>query len=347
MRKIIASVLALLLVVAMPVSALMEESYTASVIAATETAVLAPFGGQVDDFDLRVGDALLQGDTLLSLSTTKVYAPASGTVNALNARMGDNSQYVSARYGALLTIQPEYKYTIAATTSGAYNKDKNKYIYGGEHVYLVSSDDKSRTGEGVITSVSGSSYTVELLKNNLELNETVNIYREAGHDAESRIGKGKTARITPLEITADGSILRIHVAEGEQVSRGQLLLEMVSGSLDAFEAVEPTIKAPFAGAVSAINVVAGQTVSKDDVLATLVPLTALTVEMLIPEDDVLAMEAGRSVSIEFDALGQERVQGTIESIAMLPDANGDYPAYVEFAATEGIRIGMSATVYVE
>ena len=98
--------------------------------------VLAPFGGVMDEVNVRVGDRVQPGQALASIQTTRVYADVEGKISGVFGREGDATEGVSERYGGVLFIEPTNKYTIAASTEKAYNRSENKFVHVGETVYL-------------------------------------------------------------------------------------------------------------------------------------------------------------------------------------------------------------------
>ena len=153
--------------------------------------IRAPFGGILEDSPLRVGDRVTAGETLFTLETVKVYAPFDGTVRGLRAQPGDAAADLISRYGALCYLEPVGKYTVSANTSNAYDSSSlhngNRYLNEGETVYLRSSEDNDRTGTGIITTVSGSSFEVEVQSGNLDLSDKVTIYRDEAFSTVHRI----------------------------------------------------------------------------------------------------------------------------------------------------------------
>ena len=68
---------------------LADTSYQGTVTSGNLLLVQAPFGGKVTDIRVRVGDLVMEGDTLAGISTTPVYAPIEGTVTGLYITEGD------------------------------------------------------------------------------------------------------------------------------------------------------------------------------------------------------------------------------------------------------------------
>lgn len=360
MKKIVVLLIALSLVLT-SVPALAESpsntvSYSGKVAYRATRTVTAPFGGNLEDFTLRVGDTVKVGDPLFTLSTTKVYAPFDGTVRGVQAKAGDEAAKVADRYGALLYVEPVGKYTVSATTANAYksdsNNNENRYLNEGETVYLRSSDDNDRTGVGVITKVDGRSFTVEVRESNLNMEDTVSIYRDAEFSNAKRLASyAKVQRAEPAAITADGSVLKCLVSEGTSVKRGDVLLEMVSGTLDALQPMDATVLSPVDGVIVGLPKAAGSALNQRDVLATLYANTDLWVRFDVDESDLDTVTVGAKTRIELDALaGRDAMEGTVVSIATIPgteSGEATYTAYVEVAGAENLRDGMSVSVYLQ
>ena len=360
MKKIFAILLALGMTLA-AVPSLAEAApeaagYSGKVDYRTAITVQAPFGGILQDYALRVGDTVKAGETLFALSTTKVYAPIDGTVRGLQAQAGDDAAAVAARYGALLSIEPAGRYTVSANTSRAYNSsdlnNTNRYLNEGETVYLRSSDDDDRIGEGVITSVDGRNFTVEVRQSNLNLEETTSIYRDAAFTTEQRLASyARVSKAPAVQVTGEGSVLSIAVTEGQSVKRGDLLFTTVTGALDGLAATSDTVTAPVDCVLLTLPSAAGTTVSKNDVLATLYAADDLWVTFDVDESDLATITQGSKVSVKADAVAQwPAIDGTVVSISALntgTDDTAQYTAYVALDSVDNLRVGMNVSVYLQ
>lgn len=207
-------------------------TFTGSVTTAYTREIYAPIGGTVESVNVMAGQAVQAGDTLVTLATEKVYAAESGTVTGVFGQPGDSAETISERYGAILYIEGESVYTISASTENAYNVTANKFVHVGESVYLSCCSDGSHTGTGVITSIEGTDYAVEVRSGAFLVGETVSVYRGGSAVTANRIGRGALNRKSPTAVTAQGSIAVLHVSDGDHVERGDLLLETLSGSFD-------------------------------------------------------------------------------------------------------------------
>ena len=189
------------------------------------------FSGTVAAVSGESGQRIGAEDVLLRLSTTKVYAEEAGTITGVFGQPGDNTGTVAEKYGAVMYLEGESVYTISASTDNAYNSTSTRFIHAGEEVYLQCYSDGSHTGQGVVTSIDGTDYTVRVTSGEFLIGETVSIYRGQSAAASRRIGRGTLHRSNPTAITGSGSIVSFSVSAGDTVARGELLFETLDGCL--------------------------------------------------------------------------------------------------------------------
>ena len=356
MKKLLSLLLALLCCLT-PCAALADVSFDGSVVSGGATSVRAPFGGVVTSVSVQAGDRVEAGDAVAEVETTKVYAPEAGTVTGLFVQPGDNAETVAARYGAALYIAPEHKYSISADIEKAYNDSANKYVNIGETVYIACTSDSDHTAVGVIVAAEGTTYTVETTSGELMMEETVNIYRSSERNSSSRIGRGTVSRTSEVAVSATGSVVALHVSDGDTVERGQLLFETVSGDLDGLYATGSTIVSTVSGVVASVNASAGATLNKGDTVLSVYPDDSLEIEIDVEEYDLASIDVGDEVTIRFnwDENGDHDAQGSVRAISFLPEtaeagaeASSDaiYNAYVTFTPDESTRLGMTVIVTV-
>ncbi len=178
-------------------------------------------------------------------------------MTGLFIQTGDNVESVSTRYGAALYIAPENKYSISADIEKAYNDSANKYVNIGETVYISCTSDGAHTAVGEIVAAEGTTYTVETTSGELMMEETVNIYRSSEYTSSSRIGRGTVSRTAEIAVTGTGSVVALHVSDGDTVERGQLLFETVTGDLDGLYATGNEIVSEISGVVASVSASAG------------------------------------------------------------------------------------------
>ncbi len=330
-----------------------EMAYEGTIVVQDSVPVTAPYGGRVAQVAARKGDLVQEGDVIAQIATTPVYAPLEGTVSGIYAAEGDSAASITERYGAVLYIEPLHKYKISATTDKAYNSSETKYIHLGETVYLSCTADGSHYGTGIVTALTDSGYTVEVTGGEFYMSEKVGIYRQSDYAKESCIGRGTVGRTSPVAVKESGSILKIHVENGDFVERGELLYETVSGDLDGLYAPQGSITAPFTGIVASVDTAAGSNVNKNDTLLKLYPVSAMQICFSLPESDLTSLSVGDPVTVEFDWTNEDTTvtSGTIASISHIGEAESEnssnilYKAYVNFEPIGDIRLGMNTTLY--
>lgn len=354
-KKLIALGLSLLML--LPAFAMAEEELEGSVVAGDTITVTAPYGGTIQSISLREGALINAGDAVATIQTTKVLAPEDGTVRGIFAQEGDSVDNATIMY-----IAPVSKYTISCTIDKAYDSIDTKYVRIGETVYIKNKRDGTYEAVGTITSVDGSSYTVQTSAGELYMEDTVYIYRDADYDTDSRIGSGTVSRTSELSISGTGSLLKLYVQDGEEVERGQLLCETVEGTLDALAAYSDTITCDVSGVIAEINTSAGQKVSKGDVLMTVYTPDSYQIEFSIDEDLLTAVQVGDTVNIVFNWKEDsgETIQGTVTGISYISEDSSSgttdesggsstssatkYTGYIAFQPDDTVRLGMSVTI---
>lgn len=358
MKKSFRKWLSLALVAALSLlaqGALAESLSLEGTVAASEaTVIYAPIGGMVAEVMVQAGQHVNEGDVLAVLETTKVYAEEAGTIAGVFGQPGDAAETVSDRYGAVMYIEGACVYTISASTNNAYNTEANKFVHTGEEVYLSCYSDASHTGTGVVTSVSGTDFTVEVLSGTFLIGESVNVFRGDKAASSQRIGRGTLSRRAPTAVTASGSIVSVAVQDGSYVKKGDLLLETLDGAFDGLYMSGKEIRAAVSGVVAQIGMEEGAQIEKGAAVATLYPDGAMRVESKTPETDLSNIHAGDAVSVEllWNEDSGKVYPGIVTMISAIAEESqqesGDetvyYAVYVDFTPDENTRYGMRAVI---
>lgn len=346
MKKICtALLLALTLIPAMA----MADAYSISgqIKAGQTMTVLAPYSGVVDDFTAEEGDALAAGDALFSIRSTPVYAQYDGVVTGVFAQPGDNAASVQERYGALCYTERDFVYAADCTTTGSDSANENKIVHVGETVYIRSSNNNKRTGVAVVTGVSGKSYTLDVIsEQDMRLSEPIKVFRSESRTNASCIGTGHLERIDPSPVTAEGYVLAVHVQNGQQISRGDLLFEIVPDALEGMKGGSSVVSMPADGVLLSIAAASGTQIAKDEPMATYCPQSAMRLVCEVGEDDLPSFAVGDVLQVTLDAYPNEEIKGTIVKIASVgteQGANDDFNVTIELEDTSLVRIGMNAT----
>lgn len=355
MKKMLALLLAAALLT--PLCALAEDVQTPAVSSVTANAVAesenvykitAPYSGVLLPFDLETGDQVLAGDALFSLDTVKVYAPVDGTLQAVFADPGDLCEDVTALYGMIACIERALPQVADASTSGAYNDEDNRLIHVGETVYFYQTNDKDNEGEGRVTAVNGSDYTVELTAGDFENGDNIKIYRDEKMGTKSCIGSGTIERAADVAVSGTGRVLSCAVQPGQTVRKGQLLFEL-SGQDAQADVTGATVTASHAGAVElAAGVSSGQQVYKGQLLASIHDLDVMNVVAEVDEMDLERVHVGDTLTVVFDCQPQEEVSGTVTDISLIGNAKQNatyYDVTISISTSWQVLPGMNATVW--
>ena len=322
-------------------------SFDGKVTAAYTHEVYAESSAIVENVSVSEGDSVTQGDAVAQLRTTRVYAEQDGTVCAVFGQEGVSADTVTQNYGAAIYMEGHVIYTISASTASAYDSVETKLVHAGETVYLRSRSEESRVGKGVITTIEGSDYQISVTEGDFLIGENVNVYRSAAYADEQRIGKGSVERTAPIAVSGTGRIVSIAVQAGDEVKRGDLLMETLEGSGST-----AVISAGFSGVVAQLNMAQGTAIAENDVAAVIWPYEAMQVEAAVNECDLAYLTPGDTVALQFDwnADSGETVRGTVQSISRMADADSEdtaFTAYIAFEPTDAVRYGMNVTVTVQ
>jgi HlyD family secretion protein len=171
-------------------------------------------------------------------------------------------------------------------------------------------------------------------------------YREA-QDALDELLEGADAlEVKLMQQDIEAAAVDIEAAEVD-IEAAQLSLEEARSNLE-----EATLRAPFAGAVTQVNLDVGEPASSGEVvlvLATLDQLRARTVDLT--ELDVAQVTEGQTALVTVDALPGTELEGHVLRIGLQSeDYRGDvtYPVYVALDnAPPELRWGMTALVEIE
>ena len=318
-----------------------------TVIAADTVQVYAPIGGTVDAVAAEAGQTVAADDVLFSFRTTKVYAAADGTVTGVFGEPGDSASAVADRYGAVLYIEEGSVYSVSASTDNAYNATATKFVHVGETVYLQCRSNTSRTGVGTITAINGTGYTVKVTEGSFIPGDTVYLYRDAGYTGSQKVGQGTVSRVSPTAVTASGAIVRIAVKDGDKVKKGDLLIETLDGTFDAYYMTGTDVTAGADGVLGSISAAKGGSVQGGASVAVIWTTGTMRVDTAVPEDSRGDIKAGDKVLVELEADESVSYEGTVVLVSALAEDRGGEAVYrvlVDFTPDSRVTFGMSVLV---
>ena len=303
-----------------------------------------------------------------------VEAPISGKITGINARVGDvignNSPIATIENVSTLVLteyySDEYAGMIYAGMSASVSLADQMLIANGT-VKEVSS--LKRTSE---TGVSCFAVTVQV-KNpgSLVVGDTATcwlnssggtiyptILDEEGLEASER---------KPIYRGVSGEVSKIYAENNETVSKGQLILEMKSDTLDdnildasdslrdAELALENqhdmlenyTIKAPIDGTIVEKIYKEGENAEVGKVLCTILDLSTLSITLNVDELDIKSLAVGQRATVTADAVPGKVYDGVITEIGingLAGEGVTTYPVTVQIDKPEGLLPGMNADV---
>ena len=317
-----------------------------NVAAAAWEDLTAPWSGTLLDFDLEPGDNVQEGALLFRLQTRTLRAPQNGTVTAVFAEAGSDAAAVQLRYGALAAIETENPYIIEASASSAYNKSKNRELHIGETLYFKSTTGDKDDGSGRVVSVTGETYTVEILDGDFSTRENLSLYRSDEYTSTDKVGNGPVRRRDPILITGSGRIEQTLIRTGDRVSADDPLFVLLSA--DADPGAESGIVSPCKGILASVAVQPGQQVWKGQLLARIYHSDQLEVIADVDEMDTGRIRIGDVCPVLLDMDEQTVLKGRVTEISGLGFTRQNAAYFqVHFALENSgsLPIGASASVY--
>lgn len=269
----------LALLAAAPASAFVWQG---TVTARETLEIRAGADGVLESFDLKVGQAVTEGETVGAIRKTMLFAPVDGTVTAVYAREGEKPDG-----GLVLTIEPTSLYTVYCSVKKAKRSVDNTLVHGGDRVWIRCSQDGSHRAMGRIILVDGDEYRVEVQGGDLFVGESVFVYREGSYSDSDLIGTGTVLQTAAVKCETDGVVLSLSVSAGERVERGQLLCCAAST-----EKTEVTSRV--SGWVTELSAQEGDSVKEEATLARVATQTRVNVTADL--SDRAALRAGTALS---------------------------------------------------
>jgi len=350
MKKCFSLLLALSLLAASPALAaddLTGRPIADGVVAAVDfTDVTAPYSGTLTSFTVESGDVVAQGDALFGYVTNDVYATESGVVKAVFIKPGDDATAVTKRYGAVIGIEQDAGYQVAASTTGAASDNENKILHLGETLYFKTTGSNGDEGSGRVTEVSGKEYSVDVENGDFNLNAAVTLYRDDEYTSKSCVGKGTVSRRDPLLVAGAGRVTNVYVSEGDPVQKGDRLASFVSADATPDDYAD-TVECPAAGVVKSVAVAAGQQVWKGEVLCRVDLTENIEVVADVDEVDLGDLQVGDILPVTLDLDEDRVINGTVTQISALgvTKQNAAYFAVHASIPAGSAPLGASASLY--
>lgn len=307
------------------------EVYVGVTAEISEIPVCADADGLLAAVFKTVGSEVEAGELLAEYQTDRVFAAQDGTVAIVHASEGERVS------GMALEIMPAEKYKIYCSAKNAYPSPECMLVHNGERVYVQCTVNGTHRGIGVIAGVDGQEYSVLTVGGEFLVGETVYLYRDEAFSIKQRVGIGTVVQNETEKYAAEGTIIGMFVRAGEEVERGQLMYETVSGA-------ETGVRSGVSGIIKSVAA-AGETVRNGQVVATVVPREKIGVEILVSERAAADFEVDSRVSMTYSADRSETVRyGTVIAVSDTEDP-GVYRVQIAPDETDGLMLGMTANVW--
>ena len=322
--------LSLLAALALAASPALAETYFGTTVAARTTALVSASGGVLESLSLLPGQSVAAGETVGSTRAEKVFAAWDGTVALCHAEAGDSVD------GAVLEISPTSRYTVYCTVDGAYSSPETELVHIGEQLWLRCTANGTHRAVGVVTSIDGAEYQVEVIGGELYVGEVVNLYRDADFSAARRVGVGTAVVAEPITYSASGALIELCVTEGEEVERGELLFTWAQSD-------DTRIVIPADGAIVRVLASPGDVLQIGQSVAELVQPNDVRIQVRLSAADAARIEIGDSVSyIRADDPDETPRSAIVEGVSAIADGEGYAALLVPEDA--GLPLGLSVIV---
>jgi len=170
--------------------------------------------------------------------------------------------------------------------------------------------------------------------------------RQGGTAAAIAIAQANVdqARASLTALTAPATATDIQIQQAS-IAVAEQSLKQAQLDLD-----QATLTAPFAGVVSAVNIVPGSPASSSSSAFSLIDRSTLHVDLTLSENDVAKVALGQQVALTIDALKTWATVGTVSYIApAATTTNGvvTYAVRVSFPDSEAqVKVGMTANLVI-
>lgn len=322
----------LLAAMAMIMPSALAEVYTGSTIALSAITVEAETDGILTGVYAQAGSIVQAGDALAAIATEKVFAAQDGVVARIHADAGDYCD------STVMEINPMAQYQIYCTVDQAYASADTMLVHSGEMVYIKCTADGSHRGTGVITQIDGSEYRVLATGGEFYVGETVYLYRDSEFSKKQRIGIGTVVQNDVQAYAAEGTIVRMHVSEGEYIERGELLFE--------YAASDQTVQLAAAdGIVTEAFAAQGDFVAAGDALMEIVSADQIYVRIQVDEESAAQISAGDPAELVYRMDPTETaLAGTVARVSYIAE-DDTYAIDIRPAETAQLRLGLTVDVY--
>ena len=294
--------------------------------------VKAPVSGIVYSMDIKVGDEVVQGQTVAtirdsSVMTLKVPFPADDAV----------SFYVGQ--SAAVTLDSTFE-----TLSGTVTEISGADIVGAGNTITRNVTVEVRNPGGLTDA-----QTAAVSINGMSCSGSATFtYRAestvtasaSGIVTAVQAGEGSTVTKNQIILTLGGDDMDDQLqSAAENLRSAELSMESTQDQLDNY-----TVTSPISGTIVDKNYKAGDTVESGKQLCTIYDLSYLEMTLNIDELDISDLAVGQSVRVTADAVEGREYEGVVTKVSVAGTTSGgttSYPVTVRIDETDGLLPGMN------
>lgn len=322
------------------------------VVSAQQAQMGLAMSGQVKTVEVVLGDAVQEGDILVSLEAASLAAGVAQAEAALEAARAQLAEVeAGARPEALAAAQAAYDGALAQ-----YRKLEAGPTDEERRMALAA----LRKAEAALVQAQAAYDQIAWMEEVAEMPQTLAL-QLATLDYESALAnyqmvtRGASAEdLAVAWATVEGARAQLEMLQAgatpEQLAAAQASVAQAEAGLEVARAAlsQATLTAPFAGTVADLQVSPGQIVLPGQVVLTLADLTQLQVETTdLSERDVSEVHVGQQSTVYVEALNED-LPGRVERVSPLASTVGGDVVYTVVIALgeqpEGLRLGMSVEV---
>lgn len=278
LKRWIALILALLLVPAVGLA----DAWEGVTVSDRTTVIEAQASGTLEQLELHVGQTVAQGETLGSVKLNRVFATQDGVVARVQGKAGEKVT------GTVLEIDPISPYLVYCSTDKASSKVKDPLIHAGEKLYLRCTKNGTHRGAGIVHSLDGNEFLLEMIAGEMYVGETVYIYRGSKCESNDRVGVGTVVPSDTEVFSTNGVIAQVRVKAGDMVERGQLLYTWIDGD-------SQMVTSPADGIITAVTTPQGGAVKKDAAVAEMTAFGDVCLEIRVTDQERVNLRHGQTV----------------------------------------------------
>lgn len=291
-------------------------------------------GGLVSSLAVAEGDMVAEGDVLIELDPTTFDAAvqeaeaalAMAEANLTRTQAGPSEEEIAQAESQLESVQADLA-AAAARRDDIRNGASAAEIAAAEAdfaqaqlAHMAAQDQYNHVMQRNNTDwMPGAREDLDIAALNMSAAQSYLDVLQGGDPDQLQIAEAQAWAATAQRDAAQAALdLLLARPLPEDLAIAEAQVDQAQAGLDVATAAreQATMSAPFAGTVTAINIRGSEWVGPGQTVAVLADLSELQVQTTdLNEIDVARVSVGQSATVEFDALSEETVSGTVTRIA--------------------------------